>query len=314
MVNYTPNSEFMPGEFVARRDYGTDPDFRLNPAFFESILDAPVGANAAFTLNLRVLFVKQNRSAGATYLDEHNKPVQLLDWDESTDQFRQFIRKVKDQAEDFWNKKFYLIPPDDYAGLDWPTSSPTNRPNVECRFQLNAMGSPSAAHAIIDCYRTTGPRQLGLHACVSYQRKQRLPPVGGRFKWIDTEEPTTGNPCIAKTCRGEEYPPNWDPIDPTQGPRTVVRTNCRVGVSQWRIPHEIGHLLGLPHVGEFFRTGGAYEGRNEEDCNNIMGVGMRRAEWNVLPWVTRRPDHTGIHPRGWRIALAERPPRLLRAR
>src|SRR6516162_10174588 len=98
MVNYTPNSEFMPGEFVARRDYGTDPDFRLNPAFFESILDAPVGANAAFTLNLRVLFVKQNRSAGATYLDEHNKPVQLLDWDESTDQFRQFIRKVKDQA------------------------------------------------------------------------------------------------------------------------------------------------------------------------------------------------------------------------
>ena len=98
---------------------------------------------------------------------------------------------------------------------------------------------------------------------------------------------------------------------------------------QITVCHEVGHLLGMPHVGEWKKStkcmaelakdpnnGGnkrpCYEGNDTYDRLNIMGLGMNLAYWNAAPWTHRVSAHTGVSLQGWKLSKKIQPPGRLR--
>jgi hypothetical protein len=75
--------------------------------------------------------------------DSDKELFPIRDWDfKST---KEFNRRFKQGAK-FWNHKFLLITPKDYAGLDfesWAGPGWICRPNVICLFKLGSGGSPT---------------------------------------------------------------------------------------------------------------------------------------------------------------------------
>ena len=117
-----------------------------------------------------------------------------------------------------------------------------------------------------------------------------------------------------------------------------------IAVEHLTVPHEIGHAIGLPHVGVFHdltksehqcmvagidpsttqgwespgadRKGGKdpYGNYSSEDVmRNIMGYGQGKALWNFLPWINRAHVHTchETHISDWRFSSTWVPPQSL---
>jgi hypothetical protein len=116
-----------------------------------------------------------------------------------------------------------------------------------------------------------------------------------------------------------------DPLSPDQ---TLEFYKCPKRTDHWAVAHEVGHLIGLPHVGDFRNhhscrkaiqddpKGGAnhnscYEGPSHADTENIMGSGDLRATWNAMPWLIRLFQHTNIGPHAWKVALRNVPPKVV---
>jgi hypothetical protein len=84
--------------------------------------------------------------------------------------------------------------------------------------------------------------------------------------------------------------------------------------------HEVGHLLGLPHVGAFSPDCIAAGNSNADPCyldgaspDNIMGKGMTITGINAWPWVSRIAEHTqgATKPADWRAWNARWVPRVV---
>jgi hypothetical protein len=78
-------------------------------------------------------------------------------------------------------------------------------------------------------------------------------------------------------------------------------------VKFWTHFHEVGHLLGLGHVG----TGGkrnvhhdnsptAY-GVTKEEMEDVMGKGSVRHDWHALPWQQAAEEFTGVKAAEWQV-------------
>lgn len=228
-----------------------------------------------------------------------------------------FINDVKAQAN-LWNGKFWLMPPDDFSHFDlsWVNISP------------GAKTAPVRYRPNVKCEFRLEIVPGHPHAHASIDVVNLLGPSGFRShsRMYDSDDVTIKPDSI----------PDWRSI--------IVNTN------QPTVAHEIGHSLGLPHIGQtrnlpncglalvvgkafhqdsipaLFKGGlgsdvcyGALA--TAGDINNIMGAGSSFSPENAKPWMDRLVHHLNLTQAEsiqtmagigkWKVLLAEVPPMTL---
>ena len=299
-----PTSMPDPGVFKARVS-GTENMGQFSATFDSELSTSAVNgsSNATLTISLRLFLAKINTNSGVHPTSAPGKPVELRDWDDPNGEFTRFRDGVKEHAERFWDNKFWLLPPPEYRGLDSPAASPCFHPNIACRFQIVLASGPLDAHAVIQCFC---PKTEGDFRSNAGDRK-------GQWTCYDLEN-RQNDGLLDLPCKKDV----GDPLAP--GGMVQVDSTCRAWSRQEPVCHEVGHLLGLEHVGVYMKTaacvsGGntdarsCYDGPTQNDTENIMGVGMKLAPWNVRPWSSRLVSHIGISLTGWRVSMSFSPPR-----
>lgn len=294
----------------------------MGPAYYNTALtmdDASATQNAKLTIYLRVLMVPAplqmhpladvpdpsapggTRKARVEYVpvDDKNtvfRTVKLREWDARTGEFDRFRDAVEAQANTFWdNTQLCLIPPADYRGLDWPAQRPTHKLNVDCRFEVVRANSLKDAHRVIYCKCVDEPHDV-------FTLRSNM---GTSYGVLDSGD-----------LNGNYVWSNQLGVGGTPAPVWV----------SYCVPHEVGHALGMPHVG--VQSGQracldamagkatdmgptqCYLGATPVDSLNVMGLGTLIAPWNGLPWLLRAPLHTTTHLADWRVTVGKQAPQV----
>ena len=228
---------------------------------------------------------------------------------------RQFLRQCA-----MWNDKFWLIPPAGFSGLDVKLGGRTVRPNIYCHLFVAIVGSAAGSHRTIDVVnldRRTAARQLG-------KRERDL---------------------NATDFRSHEG--LYDSVDVKPVPIPFQdETGTTHRLNRSTIAHEVGHALGLPHIGvahsspvcqvaiiadallpTSITTNPSFPALLSGSSNsmacyghsghlslgaNIMGFGARFDASNAQPWIDRIALHTGIRKEDWKASVGKRlPPKFL---
>lgn len=222
---------------------------------------------------------------GRTIRDANNTEYHTRDW--STRAWTNYIQRYEREGQRYWHGKFWLASPAAATDLHWPRTprSATHRANVWCRFNLQIAGSRARGHKTI--------------------RLARLVVPAGR---------TFG----AGTFRSHEE--LYDDFDLGEG----VYVRDGVTYRQRTFIHEIGHALGLPHVGTSTMAAEptcTAADPNADACygvlpanrENVMGFGMTLTTREARPWLDRVEAHTGVPKASWTTQMARVYPQALAA-
>ncbi len=233
------------------------------------------GRNADLNFIVSVYLHRVEPDSTGLYADAVGGITQILRWPD--DEWRRFRREFYNQVRGFFEKRFWLVPPRGYAGLDWPDGRPTHRPNVKCGLTLWVHDRAEHARVGVDCV-FPAPGQA--------MRSSMSP--GARSGELDADDMTFQD---AQPVAGE-----------VETQATVV--------------HEIGHLLGLSHVARHAQSclidnAVACYGTTAWQRGDLMGWGSRVELWHSWPWRNRIRYHTGVG--GWTAVMNRPEPRPLGA-
>ncbi|HVS38699.1 MAG TPA: hypothetical protein VMS17_24295 [Gemmataceae bacterium] len=254
--------------------------------------------NAELTIVLRVWLQKVDaKTAGYTYPQFHDasdpnpaKMFDIRDWDEKgkhstgyRGEYADFTHRYQLDGQSFWTGKYWLQTPNDYAELDWPAkpAAATHRPNIWCRFRLELANS-LADHP---------------HKTIQLIRLDRKSGTSTTFRSDDSHydnfdlQTATYNHILDD--KGKEH---------TYYQRTFV--------------HEIGHALGLAHIGVLLGNPVAVAHPNGQEAYgygtltptqsaNIMGYGMNLTAIDAAPWVKAVAAHTGTAEAKWKVFMKD---------
>src|SRR5262249_23519796 len=153
--------------------------------------------------------------------------------------FRKFKDAVKTQTEKFWNvdNRFCLLNQLDVDTFDAQLGSDTIRPNVDCKLEIVWAESKASAHQIVNCFCPNPGFDFD-----SLVEAENTGNGVGQFAHtlVQTRQNFILNGAMCNVEVG-------DPLDPANM-RTESRP-CTKFIDQLGIAHEVGHLIGLPHVG-----------------------------------------------------------------
>jgi len=304
-------------------------DWERKPQIFDSLLTKSFSPNTNFTLKIvmrmflsqvptnwgtdmyvRSVAVSQRRSLDPKarygyHRDSNDRFAIVKGW--TTSEWDQFLFAFDTQAA-WWDRKFWIIPPDDFNLFDIKSGNSTVRPNIACEFDIayvNASGNP---HIKVQAANIHDPNEF-------FRSHMTLYSSEGRH--------------LGETAS----------MDPITG---LVRSHFNYST----IAHEIGHAIGLPHIGVIRSrpqcklavvlndlsladklgplTAALYKGGTNsnvcygsmspnDDAENVMGMGSKFAVENASPWLERLPYHirTPIDIKKWTISLSEVPPMSL---
>jgi hypothetical protein len=234
--------------------------------------------------------------------------------------FESFRSSFKSDIEDFWGDPGFCLMPVQWEGLDWPLGIyPTHRVNVDCGLEIVWAHGPDDAHVMF--------------YCANFLPQSRR--SSGQFLYflLPGTAHQTGVGLISQEARCN--------FGICGNPNAKARPGSDLLVQvPYILAHEIGHGLGMPHIGvsvgsrqcvedsagsNFFerfltRVGlrhpgfddmnadSCYIGRNDEDTKNIMGWGRKISFANAMPWLLRLTEHTHTTPSQWMICMGERSP------
>lgn len=247
------------------------------PARFDCFLYKPDGGfdQLKLTIKLRINLRKLGPRLIPLVLDADDNPFWTSSWDSAS--WARFINSASAQA-DMWNGKFWLIPPAQFTGFDgsvYGSPGKVFRPNVQCVLDVDFAPS-SDPHATIDVANLNLSMLVGKAQNSSTFRSHSL---------------------LYDSLDGTPYIFSYESGSP---------------VYHYTIAHEIGHSIGLDHIGVMRRlplcdlaiafakldpryvapklTGGtnAYYCYGAEqgikNAGNIMGAGGDFAIENAAPW------------------------------
>ena len=234
----------------------------VSGAFTSDLLLSSDGTTINHTLKIRLgLCFQKITTPPSTFNDFAGaNTFNIRNWTES--EWWQFMDSVFDQS-DRWNNKFWLIPPNNYSELDWPLNARQGRnyrPNVKCQLFVQKWLSPGLANKTIR---------------VAKLAESHVGDNGTFRSDAVTYDSLDG---VAHTF---QIPDNGGTI---------------LNVVHYTIPHEIGHALGQPHIGQLRRTTACMAA--------IAGPtpGIRRPwgiEFSPLLWLGRTAEHCREHYGLW---------------
>jgi hypothetical protein len=193
-------------------------------------------------------------------------------------------------ANDVWNGELWLWTPRWFDELNYPASRPRVHPNVRCSLRVCEAAGPADAHA-----------------CVRVVRLPGRDGTGGFFRSNFTL---------------------WDSSDLDVLTAQPAELGGEV-VTRVPVAHEVGHLLGLHHIGDTQHvgtcasihhstwTGDDVYGNNARAApwigRNVMGLGNVIHAVNARPWIERMVRHTDGRTKrsDWKAAAARLDPMLL---
>lgn len=251
-----------------------------------------ISKNASTNHNLRIrlgICVQKVPGTPDTFNDFNGNSFKIREWKHG--EWFGFWHTIFDQCE-HWNNKFWLIPPKSFKELDVKVGDMKFRPNVKCELFVQLWSNPGEAQKNIKIAKladgTVGDSTLFRSDAVTYDS---LDGVAHTFQIPDDKGGITNIP-------------------------------------HYTIPHEIGHALGQPHIGELRKTTACIAaikgnpgdphstgGSNSNRCygygeppsiaENIMGYGLKFEEVNAQPWRDRIAEHTSTKAEDWKVAMSE---------
>jgi hypothetical protein len=224
--------------------------------------------NADLVFILSVHLNRYDPDSSGLYADDNGGVTQIQRWTDAEWQaFRQgFWRTVTN----YWNNRFWLIPPDGYEELDWPAGFGTHRPNVKCGLKLSVHQTPEHARIAINCVRPIGD---------------------GGFR--SSMSARSGELDIAD-------------LDPLQRQATATETQTQTVVLH-EVGHLLGldHVSPNAAACTAANAPGCY-GTTAWQRGDLMGWGQRLEPWHSWPWRDRIRYHTGRG--GWRVTMTRPAP------
>lgn len=216
-----------------------------------------------------------------------------------------------------WNDRFWLIPPDGYSNLDVKIGTRSLRPNVYCHLFVEVLSSAAGAH-------------------VSVEVANLDKPTAAAISGVSVHDLNSG------TARSDDR--HYNSLDIISR-NDLVQDNLGHfhSIKHLTIVHEIGHALGLPHIGVSHHdpmcdlaailmtvpgfNGGLPAvanlggGANSPVCTgtlappsraaNVMGHGSKFDETNAQPWRDQIALHTGTNAANWKVSMSRKPPKLI---
>lgn len=115
--------------------------------------------NCGITLYLKVFLRKidpANGAATGTAADwdttyNHGRARNIVRW--AAGEFEAWSARYQRECQTFWDNKFWLCPPMNYADLDFQQNMQTMRPNVRCGMSLSLVNGQALADHTIDVVR-----------------------------------------------------------------------------------------------------------------------------------------------------------------
>jgi hypothetical protein len=206
-----------------------------------------------------------------------------------TGQLEKFRAKYKKMAQDGWTNKFWLVPPASYPDLVYPFDG---QPGPKARVNLRCRLVVHMLTEATDAHKV-------IDAVKYVPNPASAPPRANDSRYFQDTPKTVPHADLA----GRRY---WQ--------NTVL--------------HEVGHALGLPHVGVSVgkSTNPAvpgspvctiavqnqaicYEGNSAAETNDLMGLGGVFSARDAQPWLDRVSAHTGVLAPNWTVKLSRVAPK-----
>jgi hypothetical protein len=289
----------------------------LDPAFDSYLLLKKNGYdNHTLTLVLK-LFLNPVSTLGLPrfpYLDANGQLFWIKSWDAA--EWGTFQRTFKQQCLR-WNDQFWLTPPAGFSKLDVKVGTRTVRPNIYCHLYIDLAGSMALAHRVIDVVNLD-KRDIAARRGV---RPDQL--NSGTFR---SDEVTYDSLDVIGRATGS----------------TDDKGKTHKHVNYLTVVHEIGHALGLDHIGVAHKdplcqaaifldehlsslpvtVPALYaNGSSSRACYgnsapasraaNVMGMGTEFDATNASPWADRLALHTGTKATDWKVSLGRIPPKFI---